>query len=304
MKLSVVVPIMNELATLPQFIETVDAEIRDLVNDYEIIFVDGLSTDGSFELIGEFNQKDNRIRCVRMSRRFKIDECIMAGMQYVSGDLITILYADLQDHPKYLKKMLDLLEANQADVVYGVRNRVVGENPFNLFVKLQCYKLINIMAEIHMPIKSGDFMLMRKRVVDVVVQNNEFNPYFRGLVRLAGFKQLPMSYDKQPRLAGNSKIQMFSLREIAYFIYALTSVTFVPIYMVFVLGFVGALIGLSMIFKGMFFPSEDFAKLLSIGFFFWGSILMSLGVLGIYIIRIYKDVRGRQRHIVSQLIGL
>ena len=86
--------------------------------------------------------------------------------------------------------MLDLLEANQADVIYDGGNRVVGENPFNLFVKLQCYKLINIMAEIHMPIKSGDFILIRKQVVDVVVQNNEFNPYFRGLVRLAGFKQL------------------------------------------------------------------------------------------------------------------
>ena len=298
--LSIIVPIMNEEEGLRGFVKVVEEEVAKTFESHEIIFVDALSTDRSFEIIKEINQTNPNVKCLRATRKFKIDPSIMEGLKYATGDFVTVVYADLQDHPRYLKAMHKVLDENaDVAVVYGVRIGTHGDAYWTRRVKSICYHLINLLSDVYMPPESGDFMLMRKKVADVVQRNCEMDPYFRGLVRLAGFKQVPFEYVREKRVAGKSKIVSFGLNDIASFLFFLTGTTFAPIYFLFLVALVllltsVAVLSIEPITHGVLYFVVIVACSIN---------LFAISVLGFYVSRVYKDVRGRERFLMDEMVG-
>ncbi|OIR06742.1 hypothetical protein GALL_109900 [mine drainage metagenome] len=303
--LSVIVPTYNEEAGIDEFYRRTKSVLAQLKPrfDHEIIFVNDFSTDNTYAKLTNLASLDPSVKLINFSRNFGNQIAITAGIDYARGDIAVIIDDDLQDPPEI---MLDLLAKWSAGfkVVYGVRPKRQGVNfLFRLLAKIY-YRLISSLSETKIPNDTGDFRLIDRVVIDQLKLMKEENRYYRGMVAWVGFPQTGCVYERDKRYAGKST---FSLRKyINFALNGLTSFTDKPLYFSSLLGFIitiaGFLLALSQIVVKIIDPSvsiRGWTSLMALVIFFGGIQLLSIGVIGVYISKIYREVKGRPLYILE-----
>jgi polyisoprenyl-phosphate glycosyltransferase len=306
-KISVVVPVYKEEGNIPEFVLRASAILKQITDSYEIIFALDPSPDRTAEVILECREKDPGIKLLKFSRRFGQPMASLGGLQYSSGDAVIVMDVDLQDPPELMFDMVRKWKEG-FDVVYAQRRTREGETIFKRFVSWAGYKLINRIAEVTIPPNTGDFRLMSRRVVDELNRLKECHGFLRGMVAVVGFKQTSIVFDRPPRFAGRGNYNRFlgSLRIgfngiFCFSNFALSLSTQFGFLVAFGSLFVG-LVYLGMKLAGVSFPLGNPTIVILI-LFLGGVQLISIGILGEYIGRIYEEVKARPRFIVQESVG-
>src|SRR6185503_15997238 len=307
MLLSVVVPVYREEKNVPEFLRRLRPILSGITEDYEIIFSLDPSPDRTEDVILEHRAADSRIKLLKFSRRFGQPMATLAGLQYSSGDAVIVMDVDLQDPPELLNDMIAKWREGY-DVVLPQRRQRTGEPWIKKLVAATGYKVINKIADVRIPPNTGDFRLMSRRVVQEVVKLKESHGFLRGMVAIVGFKQVIIPFDRPARFAGETNYNRFfgSLRIgfngiFCFSTYALTLST--------MLGFIIAgssflLMAVYLFYKLMGWQILWGNPTLVILISFLGGIqLISVGILGEYIGRIYEEVRARPKFIVERAEG-
>jgi dolichol-phosphate mannosyltransferase len=307
MLLSLVVPVFREEKNIPEFIRRINPILAAITQDYEIIFAMDPSPDRTEEVILEERARDPRIRLLKFSRRFGQPMASLAGMQYSSGDAVIVMDVDMQDPPELVQQMVAKWREGY-DVVLPQRTRRTGEPWIKRLVAETGYKVINKIADVKIPPNSGDFRLMSRRVVDEVVKLKESHGFLRGMVAVVGFKQYLLPFERPARFSGETNYNRFfgSLRIgfngiFCFSTYALTLSTQLG-FLIAGASFLIALAYLVMKLCGFPFPVGN-PTLVILVLFMGGIQLISVGILGEYIGRIYEEVRARPRFIVDRAEG-
>jgi glycosyltransferase involved in cell wall biosynthesis len=305
--LSIVVPVYKEESNIPEFLQRTCAIVQQITSFYEIIFALDPSPDRTEEVILEHRDKDPRIKLLKFSRRFGQPMASLAGLQYSSGDAVIVMDVDLQDPPELIFEMVQKWQQG-FDVIYAQRRTRDGETAIKRFVSWAGYKLINRIAEVSIPPNTGDFRLMSRRVVHEINRLKECHGFLRGMVAVVGFKQTSVLFDRPPRFAGRGNYNRFlgSLRIgfngiFCFSNYALSLSTQFGFIVAFVSLFMG-LVYFAMKLAGVRFPLGNPTIVILI-LFLGGVQLISIGILGEYIGRIYEEVRARPRFIVQESFG-
>jgi len=298
---SVVVPVFNEADSLPEFIARTNAVMKKLGETWELIIVDDGSKDHTVDIVQQHAAKDKHIRPLLFARNFGHQIAVTAGMDYARGQAVILIDADLQDPPEMIPEMV----ANWRDgfeVVYAVRRQRKGESFFKRFSAAAFYRLINRITEIDIPLDTGDFRLMDRRVVDVLNGMREHHRFLRGMSAWVGFRQVGVPYDRGPRFAGETHYTLGRMLKLA--LTAVTGFSFLPLQLATYLGFISAgiavvtipvVVALRVLGNQAFFGQAT--TLLAV-LFFGGAQLISLGILGEYIGRLYDEARGRPLYIL------
>lgn len=292
---SVVLSFRNEADNIPTLVARLDRMFATQRVEYELVFVNDDSTDRSLTVLLAEREKNPRVKIVNMSRRFGVAECVLAGMRAARGDAVIYMDADLQDPPEVIPAMVERWRQG-AEVVHTVRTHRRGESALKMFATRIAYRFIQLGSAIELPIDAGDFKLLSRAAVDQLLQVRESDPYLRGLVVWLGFNQVFVPYERDARHAGRTHFPFFSKNPWKTFVVGMTSFSFLPIYACFALAAIGlAWSVFLLILSGPFLAALTF---------FWATTLAAIGGLGIYLIRIYKDVRGRPQYIVKSMIGI
>lgn len=307
MQLSLVVPVYKEEGNIPVFLRRVREVLATVNEDYEIIFSLDPSPDRTEDVILEARAADPRIRLLKFSRRVGQPMATLAGMEYSRGEAVIVMDVDMQDPPELIGQMVAKWREGY-DVVLPQRRERTGEPWIKKFVSETGYRVINKIADVKIPPNTGDFRLMSRRVVVEVVRLKESHGFLRGMVAVVGFKQIIIPFDRPPRLVGETNYNRFfgSLRIgfngiFCFSTYALTLST--------MFGFVIAggsflLMAVYLLYKLMGWPILWGNPTLVILVSFLGGIqLISVGILGEYIGRIYEEVRARPKFIVDRAVG-
>ncbi len=306
MTISVVLSFRNEEEVLPELIRRVVGVLSKEPEDYEIIFVNDDSNDRSLELLMAARAENPQMKIVNTSRRFGMVECILAGIEYATGDAIIYLDTDLQDPPEVIPELLEKWR-DGADVVYTVRTKRKGENPLKMWLTRQAYRVIGSVSEVDLPVDAGNFRLITREIRDQLLQLGEAEPYLRGLVRWIGFRQEPVYYEREARFAGTGHVPLLGIGPAKEFMAGLTSFSVAPIFLIFGFGFVVTVLSLAalvaIVLGGFAGGLSGPAAITAFMVFLWGSLMFAVGFVGVYVARVYKDVRGRPRYIVKDTIG-
>ena len=309
MLLSIVVPVYKEEKNIPEFLGRMRPILSGITEEYEIIFSLDPSPDRTEDVILEQRALDPRIKLLKFSRRFGQPMATLAGLQYSSGDAVVVMDVDLQDPPELLVEMVAKWREGY-DVVLPQRRQRTGEPFIKKLVAKTGYKVINKIADVRIPPNTGDFRLMARRVVNEVVKLKESHGFLRGMVAVVGFKQAIIPFDRPARFAGETNYNRFlgSLRIgfngiFCFSTYALSLSTWFG----FVLAggsFLAAILyAIAKILN--LFPFASGNPTIVILILFMGGIqLMSVGILGEYIGRIYEEVLSRPKFIVERKEGL
>ena len=307
MLLSFVVPVYREEKNIGEFLRRLRPILAGVSEDYEIIFALDPSPDRTEEVILEARAADPRVKLLKFSRRFGQPMATLAGMQYSTGDAVIVMDVDLQDPPELIVDMVTKWREGY-DVVLPQRRRRTGEPWIKRLVAETGYRVINKIADVHIPPNTGDFRLMSRRVVNEVVRLKETHGFLRGLVAAVGFKQVLLPFDRPPRFAGQTKYNRLlgSLRIgfngiFCFSTFALTLSTQLGFLLAFGSIFI-ALVYLVMKLAGFPFPLGN-PTIVILVLLMGGVQLISVGILGEYIGRIYEEVRARPKFIVDRAEG-
>jgi dolichol-phosphate mannosyltransferase len=307
MLLSIIVPVYREEKNIPEFLRRLRPILAGITEDYEIIFALDPSPDRTEDAILEQRASDPRVKLLKFSRRFGQPMATLAGMQYSTGDAVIVMDVDLQDPPELVIDMVAKWREGY-DVVLPQRRHRTGEPWVKRLIAETGYKIINKIADVRIPPNTGDFRLMSRRVVNEVVRLKETHGFLRGMVAVVGFKQVLIPFDRPPRYAGQTKYNRFlgSLRIgfngiFCFSTFALTMSTQLGFALAFGSIFI-ALVYLGMKLAGFPFPLGN-PTIVILVLFMGGVQLISVGILGEYIGRIYEEVRGRPRFIVDRAEG-
>ena len=303
--ISFVFSFKNEEKNLEELVKRVDESVKKLPDyEYELIFVNDASEDNSEKLL-ENLQKKFPITLINMSRTFGVGPCVLAGFKHAKGDCIVYMDSDLQDPPEILEKLIQEYEKG-AEIVHTVRTKRLGESKFKLFVTKIAYKIINFLSDINLPTEAGDFKLISKKALNKILDQKEFRPYIRGLSVWVGFKQAHVEYIRDARNEGNTKFPLLSAGPVTQFISGVTAYSIKPLYFGIILGMVSIIFSIILIFYALYMKYADIAVPGTAGIiitvsFFSGIILLTLGITGIYIARIFEEVRGRDSYIIKDV---
>ena len=308
MLISIVVPVYKEERNIPEFLPRVVTILEQMTSDFEIIFSMDPSPDRTEEVILAHRAKDPRIKLLRFSRRFGQPMATLAGLQHAKGDAVVVMDVDLQDPPELLTEMVKKWREGY-DVVYAQRRGREGETWLKRIVAAGGYRLINKIADVNIPPNTGDFRLMARRVVDEIVALKESHGFLRGMVALVGFRQTSVPFDRPPRFEGAGNYNRFfgSLR-IGFngiFCFSNYALTLSTIFGFIIAGFSFLLMATYLFYKLMGWQILWGNPTLVILISFLGGIqLISVGILGEYIGRIYEEVKSRPKFIVDRKEGL
>ena len=303
--LSVVFSFRNEEGNIQKLVERVHGSLKDSSNwKYELIFVNDDSTDKSENILLKL-QKDYPIKIINMSRNFGVDPCVLAGFRHTKGEAVIYLHTDLQDPPELIPDMLKKYEEG-FDVVHTIRTKRKGEGKFRMFVTKIAYYLINILSDINLPIEAGDYKLISKKALEKILNQKEFRPYVRGLSVWVGFKQAYLNYERQARGAGESKMPLLSAGPITDFINGITSYSLKPLYIGIFFGFFSIFVSVILIIYALFLKFNDLAipgatSIIIAISFFSGILLFTLGIMGIYLARIFEQTKGRDQYVIKEI---
>lgn len=300
---TIIAPIYNELENLPILYDRITQVMDKSGQSWELILVDDGSTDGSTNLIREIAKNDVRIRPVIFARNFGHQIAVTAGLDYSRGQAVVIIDADLQDPPEVILQLIEKWQ-DGFEVVYAVRSDREGETFFKKVTASVFYRLIFRITDVKIPLDTGDFRLMDRKVVSVMNSMREHHRFLRGMSAWVGFKQVGVKYKRAARLAGETKYPFKKMLKLA--LTAITGFSYVPLQIATYLGFISAglsLIAIPVVILMRILGSQQFtgqATTLIAVLFLGGVQLVSLGILGEYIGRIYDEVKGRPLYIVSE----
>jgi dolichol-phosphate mannosyltransferase len=300
---SVVVPIYNEIETLLELYRRVTEIMQSVKEPWEFVMVDDGSTDGSVEMIRDMGERDPRIRPVIFARNFGQQAAVKAGLDYTRGDAVIVLDADLQDPPKVILELIEQWKKGY-EVVYARRTSREGETFFKKASAAFFYRFINQVTDIKLPMDTGFFRLLDRKVVDVLIQMPEHHRFFRGLSIWVGFRQIAVPYKRAARYAGETSYPLSKMVKLA--VTAITSFSFWPLQVAMYVGFISSgisIIAIPLVVIMRLIGNQAFfgqATTLIAVLFLGGVQLISLGILGEYIGRLYDDVRGRPLYVVRE----
>jgi glycosyltransferase involved in cell wall biosynthesis len=306
-ELSIVVPIHNEEAVLQRFFTRLLATLEaTAVKSFEIICIDDGSSDRSLEFLREMNQRLPAVKIINLSRNFGKDVAISAGFDYASGAAVIPIDADLQDPPELIGPMMAKWREG-FDVVYATRRRRDGDSWLKRTAARSFYHLFDRITDIPIPHDTGDFRLLDRRVVDVLVRLPERTRFMKGLFAWVGFRQAALEFDREVRAAGRTKWSYWRLWNFA--LDAVTSFSSMPLkvwsYLGLIISIFAFLFALFLaalkIIRGIDVPG--YASLMVAVLFFGGVQLISLGIIGEYLARMYNEVKGRPLYLVRDQWG-
>ncbi|WP_203619654.1 glycosyltransferase family 2 protein [Apilactobacillus nanyangensis] len=299
-KISIVLPVYNEEAGIKNTIEVLENFVECQIETYEIIFVDDGSVDSSVDIIRHAQSQYDNIRLVEFSRNFGHQLAITAGIRYAKGDAVVVMDADLQDPPSVIPNMIEKWQEG-FDVVYGKRLIREGESFFKRFSAKAFYRVMRKVANVDIPLDTGDFRLMDRKVVDALSKLNEPEPFVRGLVSWVGFKQTAVTYERQERNAGVTKYPLTKMIRLASD--GITSFSEIPLKIVNYTGFIsiiaGIIYGLITVFTGI--STLTFA--ITLMCVLSGMIMLALGIIGDYLYRTFDASKHRPQYVVSNSYG-
>ena len=300
---SIVVPIYNEKDNIPELHHRVSEVMKSTRKHWELVLVDDGSTDGSTDMIRELAKKDKDVRPVIFARNFGHQIAITAGWDYARGDAVVIIDADLQDPPELILEMAEKWKEG-FEVVYAVRSEREGESWFKLWTASLFYRLIDRITDIKIPLDTGDFRLMDRKVVDVMKTMQERHRFPRGMSAWVGFKQIGVEYKRAARHAGETRYPFKKMLKLA--LNAITGFSYFPLQVATYIGFISAgiaAIAIPIVIYLRLTGSQAFfgqATTLIAVLFLGGVQLISLGILGEYIGRLYDEAKGRPLYIVRE----
>jgi glycosyltransferase involved in cell wall biosynthesis len=313
---SIVLSFFNEETIIPELLRRLRTVMnremaKGRVAGYELVFVNDRSTDKSEILLRHEIETVGDVVLVNMSRNFGVSECVFAGFSYAAGDAVIYMDADLQDPPEVIPELLAAWQADETvDVVFTTRRTRADEHPLKLLLTKYGYRFINAISDVHLPVDSGDFKLLSRRVVDKLLQIEEKRPYVRGLISWLGFKQVQVFYDRQGRFDGRgaTKFPVLSRRTISgYLDRALISFSDAPLKFSLFIGFIISCLSafylcivLFQKIAGWYEPGWPaiMATMLLLG----GVQLMVIGVVGLYVNIIFLEVKRRPNYVVDTVV--
>ena len=251
-------------------------------------------------------QKKYPIKLINMSRNFGIDPCVLAGFRNSSGDAIIYLHTDQQDPPEIIPDLIKKHEEGN-EIVHTVRTKRKGEGKFRMFLTKIAYKIINSLSDIDLPVQAGDYKLISRKALDHILKQKEFRPYVRGLSVWVGFKQDYVYYKREARGKGKSQMPLLSAPVINDYILGITSYSLKPLYLGIIFGFFAILISFLLIIYALYLKFSNLAipgttSIIIAISFFSGILLFTLGIMGIYLARIFEQTKGRDQYVIKNII--
>ncbi|QHW32959.1 glycosyltransferase family 2 protein [Paenibacillus rhizovicinus] len=305
-KFSIIIPMYNEEAVIQETYRRLKKVMSSTGQTYELLFINDGSKDRSAKIIEEYGYWDETVKLIDFSRNFGHQIAITAGMDYASGDAVIIIDADLQDPPELILQMIEKWQEG-FEVVYATRGKRNGESRFKIWSASAFYRILRASTDIDIPVDTGDFRLMDRKVVDQMKRLPENNRFVRGLVSWVGFRQTSIMYERDERLAGETKYPL--RRMIKLCLDGITSFSYKPLklagYMGAALSGIGFLFLLYVLYLAIFTHAtmKGWPSLMGIMLIFNGFILVMLGILGEYVGRIYDETKGRPLYIVRDAYG-
>jgi glycosyltransferase involved in cell wall biosynthesis len=305
-EISVVVPLYNEELNIDYLFERLLSELSRLDMSYEIVCVNDGSKDNTIGCLIEHHHQNPRIKVVNLSRNYGKEIALSAGLDYANGNAVIPIDADLQDPPELIAKLVEKWREGY-DVVYATRRSRQGESWVKRFTANVFYRTIDGLSQVPIPRNTGDFRLLDRRVVDALKQMPERNRFMKGLFAWVGFKQTSVIYDRPSRYKGETKWNYWKLWNFA--IDGITSFSFLPLK---VWSYVGLLVSIPSLFYAGFLlirtlvfgrDLPGYASIMVAVLFLGGVQLVSLGVLGEYLGRVYEEVKGRPLYLVRESYG-
>ena len=303
--ISIIFSFKNEEKNLDELIKRIQTTFSKIDSyKYELIFVNDCSDDKSERILLDL-QKNNPITIINMTRTFGVGPCVLAGFREAKGDAIIYMDSDLQDPPEIIPDLINEYEQG-SEIVHTVRTKRHGESFFKMLITKMAYKIINYLSEIPLPTEAGDFKLISSTALKRILLQNEFRPYIRGLSIWVGYKQSFVKYERDPRAEGESKFPLFSKGPITEFISGITSYSLKPLYLGVVLGFFSLIFSIILIIYALYSKFTGMAAPGSTGIiitisFFSGILLFTMGIIGIYLARIFEQTKGRDQYVIKDI---
>jgi glycosyltransferase involved in cell wall biosynthesis len=303
-KISILIPAYNEQAVL----EKLFTRLANLANDnkdheFEFLFVNDGSRDRTLDIIKDYADKDSRVSYVNLSRNFGKEIGMIAGLDHVTGDATVIIDADLQDPPELIPKMIELWEQGYDDV-YAKRRTREGESWFKKFTSKQFYNILQKFSNVPIQKDTGDFRLLDRRAVEALKQFRESERYTKGMFSWIGFNKKEILYDRDPRAAGETKWNYLKLVNLA--VDGITSFTTAPLRMSTILGFLVSITAfiylVILVVRTIFFGTDlvGYPSMMAVILFLGGVQLLSLGIIGEYVGKIFNETKKRPLYLVEE----
>lgn len=304
--LTIVIPIFNEEPVLDALYQRMTQVAETFGVSYELLFVNDGSRDASLEILRGYAARDARVRVLDFSRNFGHQVAITAGMDHARGEAVVVIDADLQDPPELIGEMLEKWREGY-DVVYAVREKREGESVFKRATAALFYRLLKRVTNVDIPLDTGDYRLMSRRAIEAMKLFRERNRFVRGLVSWLGFRQTGIRFVRAERFAGETKYPLKKMLRFA--IDGLVSFSFIPLQLATIMGFLAS--GLSfvgilwVVYLRVFTEATitGWASMMVILLFLGGVQLLTLGIVGEYIGRIYDEVKRRPLYLIQEEIG-
>ena len=294
---SVIVPMYNEEAVIHETYRRLTKVMQEHGESYESVMINDGSRDKTGEIISQLCKQDEHIKMIDFARNFGHQIAITAGMDYAAGDCMVIIDGDLQDPPELIPEMIRIWREGY-EVVYGKRISRQGESFFKKFTAKCFYRILKALTDVDIPVDTGDFRLIDRKVCEALKQLPERNRYVRGLMSWVGFKQKALEFERSERFAGETKYPLKKMIKLA--LDGIMSFSYRPLkfatYIGSVLSIFSFLYLIAVLIQRVFWPhstQSGWASLIGVSLFFNGIILMMLGIIGEYIGRIYDEAKGR-----------
>ncbi|WP_117276087.1 glycosyltransferase family 2 protein [Streptococcus intermedius] len=305
MTISIIIPCFNEEASLPLFYAEMEKIKQQIKEGFEYIFVNDGSKDRTLQVLRDLNQTDRNVHYLSFSRNFGKEAALYAGLQHAMGDYVTVMDADLQDPPALLIQMKNMLDENaELDCVGTRRTTREGEPLIRSFFAKMFYKLINKISQVEMVDGARDFRLMRRQMVDAVLEVSEYNRFSKGIFAWVGFKTEYLEYKNVERVAGQTSWNFWQLFN--YSLEGIINFSDAPLTIAFVGGVVACLLAffliIIVIIRTLIFgdPTSGWPSMISIILFLGGFQLLTIGILGKYIGKIFMETKKRPIYVIKE----
>lgn len=308
MYITIITPFYNEELVVAEFYKRISAVAEELPDHaFEFLFINDGSTDTTLDLLKGIQNRDRRVKIIDLSRNFGHQAAILAGIQNAGGDAAVIIDGDLQDPPELIPELIKKWEHGN-DVVYAQRVNRKGESVFKKSTAHMYYRIINLLSDTPIPSDVGDFRLIDKKVIKILCEMNETNLFLRGIIPWMGFRQVSVEYDREARYAGKTKYSLFKMVNLA--LDGITSFSIKPLRFSLRMGLFSIVIGFGLIVYAIIVKIinpevviRGWPSLLITVIFFGGIQLFTIGLLGEYVAKIYRETKRRPVYIIRDMIG-